>query len=330
MEKTPTGLITIPASPHVDTIPSPINEWLDAAVAVWESGLTDHTNVVPASYTLAAHNRVLALAGVSGDAYSRKRLLIAWKTRETSSHWGQGHPATNYRMTEGGGDELGSMSYNQVWFAYRYSDNPLALHRDVGLNYYDPEENLKGFIIHTAGQATGDANSYGHTGAFYQLFDEGTLGRAYNNRELVGYRYCPTTGACGAVTAIGTNEDDYEKLARGIAAYNTSPGNQSWPVILRNTSHCTICAVNYSIDVRNSSAKFNLPYRQYIWQGGTYPADLTDASGNPDPRAGQAWCFGYGESEWLSGTTYAQARQNASDTNADGAPQTPIGRVNCN
>jgi hypothetical protein len=86
----------------------------------------------------------------------------------------------------------------------------------------------------------------------------------------------------------------------------------------------------YGMAVMHDADKLHLPYRQYIWQGGTYAADLTDAAGNPDPRAGQAWCFGYGESEWLSGTTYAQARQNASDTNADGGHQTPIGRVNCN
>jgi hypothetical protein len=75
--------------------------------------------------------------------------------------------------------------------------------------------------------------------------------------------------------------------------------------------------------------KLHLPYRQYIWQGGTYAADLTDAAGNPDPRAGQAWCFEYGESEWLSGTTFSTVSQNASDTDARGNPHTPQGRIDC-
>jgi hypothetical protein len=63
-----------------------------------------------------------------------------------------------------------------------------------------------------------------------------------------------------------------------------------------NGSNCFTC--RYAIQVRNE--KYGLPYRQYIWQGGTYAADLTDVAGNPDPRAGQAWCFGYGEQEWLN------------------------------
>tara|TARA_Y100000588_G_C14234824_1_gene916805 strand:- start:661 stop:927 length:267 start_codon:yes stop_codon:yes gene_type:complete len=42
------------------------------------------------------------------------------------------------------------------------------------------------------------------------------------------------------------------------------------------------------------------PYRQYIWQVGTYDTDLTDADGSPDSRAGQSWCFGYWESEWIN------------------------------
>lgn len=56
----------------------------------------------------------------------------------------------------------------------------------------------------------------------------------------------------------------------------------------------------YGMAVMHDADKLHLPYRQYIWQGGTYAADLTDAAGNPDPRAGQAWCFGYGEQEWLN------------------------------
>ena len=46
-----------------------------------------------------------------------------------------------------------------------------------------------------------------------------------------------------------------------------------------------------------------LPWRSYIWLGGTFPADLTDANGQPDPKAGTQWCFAYGEEEWLAGGT---------------------------
>ncbi len=46
-------------------------------------------------------------------------------------------------------------------------------------------------------------------------------------------------------------------------------------------------------------------YRQYIWQGGTYPRSNPD--GTAHPKAGQAWCFVYGEQEWLSGVSYSEA-----------------------
>jgi len=61
-----------------------------------------------------------------------------------------------------------------------------------------------------------------------------------------------------------------------------------------------------------------------------FAEDLTDADGNPDPRAGQAWCFGYGESEWFSGTTWQSAHDAALDRNPDtGEAQTPEGRIDC-
>jgi hypothetical protein len=43
-----------------------------------------------------------------------------------------------------------------------------------------------------------------------------------------------------------------------------------------------------------------LPDRIYIWEGGKYPVDLKDASGQSDPKAGTQWCFAYGEKEWMN------------------------------
>jgi hypothetical protein len=112
-------------------------------------------------------------------------------------------------------------------------------------------------------------------------------------------------------TSTTRQEDDYEKLAKGIGYYNSdTPGFtvRSWPYLLKHKvnppenstsnegNNCFTC--RYTIQVRNE--KYGLPYRQYIWQGRTYEADLTDAEGNPDPRAGQAWCFRYGEEEWIN------------------------------
>ncbi|GAA6135447.1 hypothetical protein NBRC116188_22370 [Oceaniserpentilla sp. 4NH20-0058] len=254
---------------------------------------------MPITYTKSKHDAVLTLAGVSGDQYNRKALLRSWKARETKSHWGHGFPQTGYRMTEGGGDELGSMSFNQIQYHYRYSKKPIRVHKEKALNYFDPEDNLKGFIVHTAANAPGNtANDYGHTGAFYKVFAQGTA-RSHNDSDLKAYRHCSGSGTCTAVSAIKTQEDEYEQLARAIAEYNLNPGDKSWPIILKNKKLADCKSCEYSIDVRNSADKFNLPYRTYIWKGGTYPANLTDENGNSDPKAGTDWCFAYGENEWM-------------------------------
>lgn len=132
-------------------------------------------------------------------------------------------------------------------------------------------------------------------------------------------------------------DDSYELLAKGIGGYNqgaaTFSGNQSWIDTLIATSknsNTVATAIEYALDILHSADKgIALPYRQYIWKGGTYDANLTDAEGNPDPKAGQDWCFGYGEEEWLAGKTFNSVRQNASDFDKDGNLQTPKGRVSC-
>jgi len=74
---------------------------------------------------------------------------------------------------------------------------------------------------------------------------------------------------------------------------------------------------------------FGLPKRTYIWKGGTYPADLTDENGNPDPKAGTEWCFKYGEEEWMDGEKFEEVKKAANTEDKYGNPQTPIGRTQC-
>jgi hypothetical protein len=83
-----------------------------------------------------------------------------------------------------------------------------------------------------------------------------------------------------------------------------------------------------------------LPYRTYIWKGGTYPPFLLNDAGEPQldtdgnpishTQAGQAWCFGYGESEWLAGTKYDDLKKETTRY-AEGHPKTTDydARVNC-
>lgn len=118
-----------------------------------------------------------------------------------------------------------------------------------------------------------------------------------------------TGNVVDTVTNGNHTDDNYEKLAKGIGGYNQgintfNENSSSWAGLLTRTSNTVEQnkAMKYAIEImHNDYLPFG--YRTYIWQGGMYPADLTDAEGNPDPRAGQAWCFGYGESEWISGAT---------------------------
>jgi len=53
-----------------------------------------------------------------------------------------------------------------------------------------------------------------------------------------------------------------------------------------------------------------LPYRTYIWKGGKYKADLKLADGvTPDPKAGQDWCFVFGEREWVGGKSWEKTQK---------------------
>lgn len=172
------------------------------------------------------------------------------------------------------------------------------------------------------------SDDYGHKGAFYKVFSQGTA-RNHNQSDLKAYQHCNSAGVCSAVSAITANEDEYEQLARAIAEYNINPGSKSWPSTLKNKKLADCRSCEYSIDVRNSSDKFNLPYRAYIWKGGNYPADLTDENGNPDPKAGTEWCFKYGEEEWVDGKEFSKIDEAARGDLLADPPIQPQGRINC-
>lgn len=139
-------------------------------------------------------------------------------------------------MTEGGGDEEGSLGFNQVLYKYRYSDKPCSVHKAAGLNYYHPLGNNKGFAIHTAmksWQRAGEINC--GSGGLYQAFHNSSFAKSFETdiAHLKGFKQ-------GSKTVTYTNatrqEDDYEKLAKGIGYYNSNTPRftvHSWPYILQ-------------------------------------------------------------------------------------------------
>ncbi|ACE84813.1 hypothetical protein CJA_2509 [Cellvibrio japonicus Ueda107] len=103
-------------------------------------------------------------------------------------------------------------------------------------------------------------------------------------------------------------------------------------------------SMRYAMSIMHDSDKLNLSYRTYVWKGGVEPDEIPvlGADGNPEtdehgairmqanPKAGQDWCFGYGEQEWMSGKQWSKVKSDASYFTNLGKPQNPVGRVNCN
>jgi len=323
-----------------------MDDWLEAALAIWDEGWGDY---VEATYTEQRHHQMLQSVGLSADAKDRRALLRAWKLQESDTHWGGKSP---FRLVEGGADEMGSMSFNQVLYRYRYGSTPCTVHYESGLNYYHPRDNMKGFMLHLGAQRTVGAEQVNCPGGFDSAYGSGTASLIdYERAELVGYQQGET-----AVVALdeSASENDYELLARAIGSYNGGLNfwtGLSWPELLVRSSYtpvaerannfpaegggeCSSCT--YVLDIFE---RYGLPMRTYIWHGGTYDDEmpLLTEDGTPqldengerilDPRAGQEWCFAYGEREWMESNAFEEIQENAEGNIARGI--NPIGRINC-
>jgi hypothetical protein len=332
-----------------------INTWLENAAHIWQTGMTTiNTTDVQPSYTLTKHNEVLTTSGISASDlnYTQAKLLEAWALTESHTQWGP-----NHRMYLGGADEEGSTGFNQIIWRYKYSKEPCSVLDRSDLNFYDPEENLKAFVVHTAAKFTLPKGEVRCGGGFWHSYVSDLRGmkRVYSDTSLKGYSH-----GAGAITTVETSstngkkcqlssvpaacEGEYEVLAKSIAFYNGEkivrewPG-KSWPEILKSTVKATVASLQaksadnnmrycyncyYSIKVREH---FNLPKRTYIWEGA---AEVPENPATPELEYKAAWCFAYGETEWVAGKKFSKVRQGAADYNSDGIKQTPVGRANCN
>jgi len=83
---------------------------------------------------------------------------------------------------------------------------------------------------------------------------------------------------------------------------------------------------------------FNLPFRDYVWEGGKgvdLNGDGIVADLPPDPTATPPfagliettvpWCFAYGEEDWLVGRSYSTVKKNALGS----VLSPPVGRFTC-
>lgn len=294
---------------------------VDNAVAVFDGGSFGYSSLYATStatftilptYTATKHTDLTAYK----SDFKRSDILKAMASREASGiHWGQG--SNSHRISVGSGDELGSKGFNQIQNAYTYGTLSGQGNQRLGsycgavtayttggasmANHYDPAENLKAKALFLT-YKQGDCNR-----GFYLAFAQNSFTAPLDKNGLT-LKAMKTGTKIETITSTHT-DDTYEILSKGIGAYNQGhtafDKTDSWAELLVSQSHAgtgkTAAAMNYALDTLHTVSRgIGLPYRQYIWQGGMYPANLTDAAGNPDPRAGTAWCFGYGEQEWLN------------------------------
>ncbi|GGY59558.1 hypothetical protein GCM10011297_35080 [Bacterioplanes sanyensis] len=311
------------------------NAWAATAADIWQDGSGTY---VPQTLEDTEWQQVLTEAGITtGDLPTKADLLAAWATQESELHWGGGHPETPFRMHEGGADESGSLSFSQILYKSRYGPRPCAAHSDMALNFYDPSDQLRAFVAHTASSNGSTATTGSCHGGMHLAFSgNNPMREEYNQRlridggvnQMADFRgYIDNSTGAFVARAQGSREDDYEALAKAIAFYNGASlwmRNFTWPRAIRYlqydedstrnigaggrdgnyTADGTCHSCKYSIEVRNQAGLFAGRLRDYVWLGGIATADInTDADPEVEIRAGEEWCFVYGESEWITHET---------------------------
>lgn len=245
--------------------------------------------------------------------FTRQGLLRSWVEQEaTLGHWGTGRPETSYRISEGGGEEFGSIGLSQIKYSYRYGVAGYCSDLSA-YNLYDPEDSVKSVIV------------FGSTrcgGGFLNAFT--TIGRhqygadQLNNPDLLGYRHGNNT-----IHTInqGRTDDAYELMMRAVATYNGGSGIRNpWGVMLTAALPQTVTSASrnrtYAIEIRR---RYGLPERTYIWRG----ASDTDINGDniianiPDDPVTpinetlieEEWCFRYSEDDWYLGRSFRSVRE---------------------
>ncbi|RFA24233.1 hypothetical protein CAI21_22445, partial [Alkalilimnicola ehrlichii] len=309
------------------------NAELEAAVSVFDGQINyprgNELEGVDPTYTVERHEQVRRY-----HDFERADILRAIANKEASGiQWGG---TTPYRITVGGADESGSSGFNQIQNRHTYGGRALdGTHRDpVGcipvsaydrqgnsqVNHYDPGQNIMAIAVWLAGVQ-------GSCGRSFRL--------AFRSESYSGTFHSPAdtllhsmrTGSVIEAVENGAHTDDtYELLAKAIGGYNQGAGifdgSRSWvewliqPFSELGTARRT--AMRYAIDIMHSPQhQLGMPYRAYIWRGGTYPEGHEQAGGE--------WCFAYGEREWMAGSTWEETRDAAfGDVETE-----PSGRMAC-
>lgn len=265
-------------------------------------------------------------------------------------------------ITVGGADEAGSSGFNQIQNKYVYGGKaldgtvlndvcePVSAYTSTGnsqVNHYDPGQNLMAKAVWLAGKQGNCGRSFRN--AFNGTHYNGT----YNSSTDTPLVKIITGTEIEAITSGNHTDDNYEKLTKALGGYNQgasifkngagnawvsllinqpSPNSATYKKLKKDYStlseankkrYALITAMKYGLSVMHDSDKLALPYRKYIWQGGA--AELDDPNTDNVDESKPAWCFSYGESEWLAGDTFKNIKAAAEGSLTKAAE----GRVDC-
>jgi hypothetical protein len=286
-----------------------------------------------------------AMSAVGGSA-TLIELLKAWTAKENDRQWGANN--THYRISEGGADEVGSIGFSQLWFAYIYGKlNKCS--KVSGINMYHPQNNLLGFAVWAGDSGCG--------GSLHKAFNTNDYAVAVAPSTANNLRGYSCLNGSGEAVICAYQPDNYERLVKGLIGYNAGASatrllNCSLAEMLaggvtRGSVNCqstreqgkgfdyglTILHGSLPTDIGGVNPHFlTIPHRTFVWVGERYPTNLMLDDGiTPDPNAGKPkWCFKYGEKEWREGVSWSDAKRNAKGDVLALPPIAPIGQTNCN
>jgi hypothetical protein len=325
----------------------------NAAEAVFDGTIT-YPNAafsITATYDATQHSLVKDYKD-----FNRIDILKAMAGQESfGTQWG--YNSKTYRMTVGGYDEAGSKGFNQIKNKYSYGGRSIGGDGTESsvtctsvsaydgstskVNHYDPAQN----IIAKAAFMAGSEGDCGRS--MNKAFATNGWKATHDKAGVVLKKMI--TGTTAEIVTGAHQDDALELLSKAIGAYNQGAGRfngtDSWSEMLINlprslyqaeeateVQKSKILAIKYVMEtLKNQSAdkpdQNVLPYRTYIWEGA---AEVPENPATPEVEFKAAWCFKYGEEEWVAGKVFSKIKQGAADYSADGIPQTPVGRASCN
>jgi hypothetical protein len=332
------------------------NTQLDKAVTIFDGGdflYPDDYQEQIVTYTFKPSYIATTHALVSKyGSFHRRDILKAMASKEASSlHWGS---VGNHRMMVGGWDELHSKGFNQIQNLFTYGARSsqgdqrggprchyVSAYTQSGksvINHYDPVINIIAKAAFAAGG--GGTNGGGDCGrSFYVGFH---LEEYTAKHDLAGTVLRKTIMGTEPPTIVTDNkysDDTYEVLVKALGGYNQGAGTfndtTSWSELLLTKSvkgkSLQEKAMRYGLDILkntnvvngvNSNHGIGLPLRSYIWEGA---AEVPENPATPELEYKAAWCFAYGEEEWVAGKKFEKTKTNAIGT----ALKPAVGRINC-